>query len=133
MDVFRTYIVAVEHVELAKTVIKLALNDASDTFFKTALATPGKNSPEYFISTGNIPEECAAFFPCSHLEYGFDSDFLVFPVSEGNPEGIVALLEENGITTSKETVEAMFSTGFFVDFEDALSVLQSKNLVFYRA
>lgn len=115
MDLFRTLIVVVADVELARS-IAASFGPAGENMWNTALSANGVYPSAYFISTGQIPSEFAVLMPYQAWEM-WDGEWKRTQSTLGEPVEIYNLAIAQGVVCTQEQVDQLFANCDITDQE----------------
>ena len=109
MNIFRTLIVPDAQVTLARQLSEALAGSAGMGMWTTPLSPTGAEPATHWISTGWMSQDFASLLPLTEWYQDDDGEWLDNTISEGQPEAIVALATEAGMTVTLAEVEALLA------------------------
>lgn len=107
--VFRTMIVPTAHVTLARQLAETLAGPAGQDMWSVPLSADGSEPATHWESTGWIGEDFAALLPLTDWQQDVAGTWYVADYQPGQPETIVALAADAGLTVSLAEVEALLA------------------------
>lgn len=106
---FRSLIVPDANVALARQLAETLAGSAGAGMWTTPLSPTGTEPATHWISTGLLGSDFAALLPLWEYHQDDDGTWTDYEVSPGQPETIVYLAAEQGLTVSLADVEALLN------------------------
>ena len=109
MDIFRTLIIPVAQVDLARA-IAASFGPGGMGMWTTPLSATGADPASHYISSGFVPEAFAYMVPCQTWETDENGAWVLVSSEPGDPVAVYTAATEAGVICTQADVDALFAS-----------------------